>query len=237
MNDPKWVVKFEDTVHDVAIRKYGYAATPLGTGVRLWLARNAPQFYGLARSIRRAALGGRRRAPRSAGSHIKDVASRSIGMDLVLEAYWVGEPVGPGPGASLLARNDEVMRFDCLVNNAHMHLNMNRARRLGAGSARIYFVPGATRAHMERAAHELVHNTAYALAVNDDRAIRALRPATEQLEEAAEWMVAHWLELARARQLDVGDSDKHAGKLVHRTLERASAGAEVVQSPQSGREP
>lgn len=69
-----------------------------------------------------------------------------------MEVYWVSEPVGPGPGASVYVLGDEVMRFDCFGSDlGHYHFNVRQSRFVPNGeSTRIYFSPGSVEDHIRK---------------------------------------------------------------------------------------
>lgn len=198
--DPSWVTHFEESVRDAAIRNRGELVrprpAPVGGGprARRLLKNSATALVSLSRRFSRV------QKLRSSAPHISDVAVRRLGPDFTIEAYWVNEPVGPGPAASLYAQGDEIMRLDCFGGSSgHMHVNMAQVGRIRAGSARLYFEPGTMREHMERGGHELENNVTYAIRTNASWRIRQLVPPSDQLRDASRWIMHHWTAVARAK--------------------------------------
>lgn len=126
-----------------------------------------------------------------------DLRIHQLRHDVVLEAYWLNAPVGPGPAASLYALGDEVMRFDCLgAQRGHMHLNMKQSRGFpGGGSARIYFAEQTFEQQIDRSCFELEHNLAYALKLNASARLRRLQPTQEEIAAAARFLYTQMHEL------------------------------------------
>lgn len=139
---------------------------------------------------------------RSARGTIRDVESATVQEGLELEVYWV-EPE-EGPGASVYARGEEVLRLDCFGGDrGHMHTNPHQARRYPLGlQARLFFPEGTIEDHVERARFELARNLAATLVVNRRRRIRTLRLDEAALAERADWMQRRMLALVEARRVD-----------------------------------
>lgn len=139
----------------------------------------------------------RKEPPRSVAAHITELQKKHIQSRLRIETYWVGGKFGPGPGASVYAYDDEVMRFDCFGEpKGHMHINMKQSRLLpGGGSARIK-LPGSATDNIERAFFELTHNLEYCLKLNQNRRIRRIKLKRERLSQAADWMRGNLLRLS-----------------------------------------
>lgn len=137
---------------------------------------------------------------RSARATIRDVERASIQEGLDLEVYWV-EPE-EGPGASVYAWGEEVLRLDCFGGDrGHMHTNPHQARRYPLGlQARLFFQEGSIEEHVERARFELARNLAATLVVNRRRRIRGIRLDENALAEWAGWMQRRMLALLEARR-------------------------------------
>ena len=71
--------------------------------------------------------------------------------------------VGPGPGASIYIRDDEVMRFDCFGSDlGHYHFNIRQAKFFVNGEkTRIFFPEGTVQDHIDQAAVQLRRNLDY----------------------------------------------------------------------------
>ena len=107
-----------------------------------------------------------------------------------------------GPGASVYACGEEVLRLDCFGSDrGHMHTNPHQARRYPLGlQARLFFQDGSIEDHVERARFELTRNLAATLAVNRRRRIRGIRLDEAALAERAGWMRRRMLALLEARR-------------------------------------
>lgn len=109
-----------------------------------------------------------------------------------IDCYWLKTNLGSGPAASVYVSNDEVMRFDCLAENGHMHFNMSHATLFdNGGNARLYFQEKTVPEQIQRVLFELTHNLPYALKLNSNKKIRRtiissteLATATKHLEIA-----------------------------------------------------
>jgi hypothetical protein len=119
-------------------------------------------------------LGRRRPLKRSAVSAcVSDLRTFSFEPVGELEVYWLDTSVAPvgqstpssGPAASWYMNGREILRFDCLAQAAHMHINLQQSAFLAyPGAARIFFEPGTVQQHIDRAVFELqVNLRSYAL--------------------------------------------------------------------------
>jgi glycosyltransferase involved in cell wall biosynthesis len=114
---------------------------------------------------------------------------------LELSVYWLRLNGDEGPAASLYLHNDEIMRFDCFLRDAHMHINMNQSRLAEANSTRWVFPAGTVGQHVDRAVFELTNNLPYVLRTNLDSRIRKFRVPPNKLQQAGRWMENQMLDL------------------------------------------
>ena len=127
---------------------------------------------------------------------VSKVSSLVIREGVRLSVYWldisagISSPSGgAGPAASLVAFDDEVMRFDCLgEHQGHMHLNMKQSRGFPGDVARLYFREQSIVEQVERSCFELEKNLDYALRTNFARKVRRVRLDTEEIERASSFM-------------------------------------------------
>lgn len=122
--------------------------------------------------------------------NVSQASTRELQPDVLLRVYWLGERLGPGPGASLVIKGDEVMRFDCLGESlGHMHFNLKQCRSVHGGTAaRLYFHETSIEAQIERSCFELEYNLSYALQTNIHRAVRRIRLSREDIAEGVCFM-------------------------------------------------
>ncbi len=116
-----------------------------------------------------------------------------------MEIYWVSEPVGPGPGASIYIGDDEVMRFDCFGSvEGHYHFNVRQSKFVPDGELiRIYFPPGTVADHINNAAIQLRRNLVYGRGTNLDPKVRTVKIDQQAIDEAAELMQQELTRIAR----------------------------------------
>jgi hypothetical protein len=151
---------------------------------------------------------------RSCRTYIHDVSTHPIQDHVFMEVYWVSEPVGPGPGASIYIRGDEVLRFDCFGSDlGHYHFNVRQSRFVPCGElTRIYFPTGTVQDHIDHAAVQLRRNLDYARGMNLDPKIRTVVIDQAAIDRAAEVMCERMTEIA----------NHHAGTSVAASLPTAS---------------
>jgi hypothetical protein len=118
-----------------------------------------------------------------------------------MEIYWVSEPVGPGPGASIYIHNDEVMRFDCFGSDlGHYHFNVRQSCFVPAGElTRIFFPTGSVLDHIENAVVQVRRNLDYGRGMNLDPKVRTVEIDQEAINEAAEVMRQKMIEIAERK--------------------------------------
>jgi hypothetical protein len=124
---------------------------------------------------------------------------------MFMEVYWVAEPVGPGPGASIYIHNDEVLRFDCFGSDlGHYHFNIRQSRFVPSGElTRIYFPPGTVPEHIENAAMQFRRNLDYGRGMNLDPKVRGVKIDAAAIDRAAELMRRELLRIYEARMPEV----------------------------------
>ncbi|MFT5113295.1 MAG: hypothetical protein ACI8P9_002624 [Parasphingorhabdus sp.] len=133
------------------------------------------------------------------GKNKHSICTKNTDSGLFLDVYWLVFTETAGPSASLHFEDDELMRFDCLALNPHMHFNMKQTMSVPkAGSASIQFPSGSIEQHIDRAYFELPTNFSYARRTNINPAVRRLRVSDEELQEMAQWMKLKMLELTEA---------------------------------------
>ncbi len=144
----------------------------------------------------------RPRPLRSCRSYIHDVRRHAIQDQIFMEVYWVAPPVGPGPGASIYIRDDEVMRFDCFgADLGHYHFNVRQAKFFPDGeTTRIFFPAGTVQDHIENAVVQLRRNLDYGRGMNTDARIRAVRIDQRAVDQAAAWMRDQLMQIAAQKQ-------------------------------------
>lgn len=132
----------------------------------------------------------RARPLRSCRTYIQDVTTHTIQDDVVMEVYWVSEPVGPGPGASIYMHGDEVLRLDCFGSDlGHYHFNVRQSRFLPKGElTRIYFQPGTVQQHIDNGVFQLVKNLDYGRGMNVDPKVRLIELDPDAINVAAKFM-------------------------------------------------
>ena len=142
------------------------------------------------------------RVLRSCRCYIHDVVTHPIQDDIFMEVYWVSEPVGPGPGASVYICGDEVLRFDCFGSDlGHYHFNVRQSKFVPHGElTRIYFPFGSVEDHIENAVVQLKRNIDYGRGMNLDPKVRTVVINQQAIDEAAEWMRQELLRIAALHQ-------------------------------------
>lgn len=168
----------------------------MNTLVKQWLHNSI--FFGSLQAIR---LKLRPIPRRSVNPWISHLTTIPVQPHVDLDVYWVGPPIGNGPGASLYVHGEELLRFDCLGGNVgHFHINMTQARCCPKGeSARLYFPDGTISQHIEHAEFELRRNYEYARRMNRKPRIRSSTIAQDKLDELAGKMKAELDRLNRER--------------------------------------
>ena len=120
---------------------------------------------------------------------VTDVHSYSMRKGIFVHVYWLVEPTSPGPAASIVVFNDEIMRFDCLGRSmGHMHLNIKQIRGYPGSVARLYYREQTIEEQIERSCFELEHNLSYALKTNASARIRGLQIQTTELQNAVSFL-------------------------------------------------
>lgn len=229
MRAPGWQAAFVEGARDLAIAdRARLARSPLRAALKRWIGARSPETLSWLREHRslsalgtwargqlapyspRGALAAARLARTTMQSHVlrphvEDFESAELVPGVRLEVCWVGERVGPGPRCAVFAFGDELMRLDCFEGEgAHMHLAMQQTNAATRGDiARLWFPPGSVADNIARGAFELEHNLAYAIAVNKDPRVRALRVPAERLAHAAAWMRERMEQMVAARGLSV----------------------------------
>jgi hypothetical protein len=148
---------------------------------------------------------------RSCRTYIHDLTTHEIQDGIFMEVYWVSEPVGPGPGASIYIRDDEVMRFDCFGSDlGHYHFNVRQSRYVPHGElTRIYFPAGTVQEHIDYAVVQLRRNLDYGRGMNLDPRVRTVLLDQLAIERAADLMREELMRIAECkmserRQIPVG---------------------------------
>lgn len=120
-----------------------------------------------------------------------------------MEVYWVSEPVGPGPGASIYIKGDEVMRFDCFGSNlGHYHFNIRQSKYVPAGElTRIYFPEGTVQDHIDNAVIQLRRNLDYGRGMNLDPQVRTVKLDQEAIDHSADVMRQDLMRIAQANDV------------------------------------
>lgn len=153
------------------------------------------------------------RRPRTVLSTASDRHIFDIQEGVRLEVYWARqshspESLGPGPGASLFVRGDEVLRLDCFGGSqGHFHINPRQVG-LTAQVARFFFPEGTYEDHIDQAAFELSRNLPSALAMNRDPQIRRVKLDNARLDEASMTMRKTMLELLGKHRGDLPRSSQ-----------------------------
>jgi hypothetical protein len=142
----------------------------------------------------------RPRVLRSCRTYIHGVVVHPIQEHIFMQVYWVAEPVGPGPGASIYIHSDEVMRFDCFGSDlGHYHFNIRQAKYLPSGElTRILFPEGSVEDHVDHAVVQLRRNLDYGRGLNVDPKVRAVKLDQAAIERAAETMRREMLRIHEA---------------------------------------
>lgn len=142
------------------------------------------------------------RVLRSCRSYIHDLTTHPIQDHIFMEIYWVSEPVGPGPGASIYIHGDEVLRFDCFGSDVgHYHFNVRQSKFLPAGeTTRIYFPSGSVEDHIENAVVQLRRNLDYGRGMNVDPKVRSIVIDQPAIDEAAILMRDRLAAIAKSKQ-------------------------------------
>ncbi len=143
----------------------------------------------------------KKRVLRSCRTYIHDVKTHPVQDDIFMETYWVSEPVGPGPGASVYIHDDEVMRFDCFGSDVgHYHFNIRQSKFLPAGeTTRIFFPSGSVEDHIENAVVQLTRNLDYGRGMNVDPKVRSVELDQAALDRAGKLMREELRRLADSR--------------------------------------
>jgi hypothetical protein len=138
---------------------------------------------------------------RSCRTYIHDLTTHAIQDDVFMEVYWVSEPVGPGPGASIYIRGDEVLRFDCFGSDlGHYHFNVRQSRFVPRGElTRIYFPAGTVQEHIDHAVVQLRRNLDYGRGMNLDPRIRTVVIDQDAIERAADLMREELMRIAECK--------------------------------------
>jgi hypothetical protein len=145
-----------------------------------------------------------RRGPRplrSCRTYIHDLVTYQIQDNIFMEVYWVSDPVGPGPGASIYIHGDEVMRFDCFGSDlGHYHFNIRQAKFVPAGElTRIFFPEGSVQDHIANAVVQLRRNLDYGRGMSLDPHVRSVVLDQKALDQAAQWMQTELVRIAARR--------------------------------------
>lgn len=135
--------------------------------------------------------------------NVFDVRRHDIRDGIYLVVYWLREPFGPGPAASMLVFGDEVIRFDCLGPRGHMHLNMKQSRGFpNGGASRLYYRERTIEEQIQRSCFELENNVRYALSLNAARRIRGIRLEGREVAPAVIFLRAQMLDLLAQHRPD-----------------------------------
>jgi hypothetical protein len=151
------------------------------------------------------------RVLRSCRTYIHDLVTYPVQDHIFMEVYWVSEPVGPGPGASVYIHGDEVLRFDCFGSDlGHYHFNIRQARFLPSGElTRIYFPEGSVPDHIDHAVLQFRRNIDYGRGMNLDPKVRAVKIDADAVDRAAALMRR---EMARIYEARLPEALAFAGK-------------------------
>jgi hypothetical protein len=144
------------------------------------------------------------RVLRSCRTYIRDLATHPIQDHMFMEVYWVDEPVGPGPGASIYINNDEVMRFDCFGSDlGHYHFNIRQSRFVPSGElTRIYFPISSVPEQIDNAVMQFRRNLDYGRGMNLDPKVRAVKIDQPAIDRAADLMRRELLRIYEANWSD-----------------------------------
>lgn len=162
-----------------------------------WLRRryHASVFFELRQRFRSSL---RPRSLRSQRDYIGDLVTVPIQENVFMEIYWVSEPVGPGPGASIYIHEDEVMRFDCFGSDlGHYHFNIRQSCFVPAGElTRIFFPQGSIQDHIDNAVVQVCRNLDYGRGMNLDPKVRTVPIDQEAINHAADVMKKEMMKIA-----------------------------------------
>ncbi len=139
-------------------------------------------------------------ASQAAAREVIDPRPIELGDELLATAYWVDRPqVGRGPGASVVWRDQELMRIDLFPGGPHIHYGLAQQRAIDASGARVCLLPdecGAAGA--DRAAFELEHNLPYCIATHPSRRVRRVHVDEPTLARAAAQLREEIIDLAKS---------------------------------------
>lgn len=146
---------------------------------------------------------GRRRKSSLHERPIHDVVVYDIQPSAYVAVYWKSLPNGRGPGASLYAYDEEVLRLDCFGEGAgHYHVNLSSSGWHGTSDEnRIFFREQTVPEQIERAAFELTRNAGYYLKRNHDPRVRHVTLNPQRLTAVADQMKVKMREYAQTLSL------------------------------------
>jgi hypothetical protein len=172
------------------VRKLIRAASAVIAGARDLVAW---PFYRVWRRITKMRRAGRPRAR---------IAHFVIQPDAYLEVFWKDVAMGSGPGLSLVIRDEEVLRFDCLgAGGGHFHIEPERGIS-GSSQYRLRFPERTIEEQVERTIFELRTNLDTYLRHNRNPSVRRATLNPGALNQAIDKARSEMLTISVAEPVD-----------------------------------